>query len=319
MLFANELSFHEQFQSTADFHDAFSGLMAMRRRAQLRGLEIHCKRCLQWIEPVKGVPMQKALQGFPKDRVRSAMIWLTQGGPFFEDVRQHTGDHYLECCDDIVTDSSVGETAYRLLSGLDANLVSAKRSSWDYDPVIVTWRKDEDGLDDEIAEIRNWRDPDLLDSALEDLAHKIESWGDLRKYSIRRFRRLTFSDDCFDPLFDGTPFANCAAQSFVDLFGILDKLAAAFNDDGEFTDEGHRIYKDHFMGDKAWFSDSSEGEKHAFKSSLTFPHPDDDGKTLFCTWHGKVSHMVMRLHFSWPIRKGKPVYIVYAGPKITKK
>ena len=73
------------------------------------------------------------------------------------------------------------------------------------------------------------------------------------------------------------------------------------------------------MGDKAWFSDSSEGEKHAFKSSLTFPHPDDDGKTLFCTWHGKVSHMVMRLHFSWPIRKGKPVYIVYAGPKITKK
>ena len=29
--------------------------------------------------------------------------------------------------------------------------------------------------------------------------------------------------------------------------------------------------------------------------------------------------MTLRLHFSWPIEAGKPVYIVYAGPKITKR
>ena len=29
--------------------------------------------------------------------------------------------------------------------------------------------------------------------------------------------------------------------------------------------------------------------------------------------------MTLRLHFSWPIRSGKPVYIVYAGPKITRR
>ena len=29
--------------------------------------------------------------------------------------------------------------------------------------------------------------------------------------------------------------------------------------------------------------------------------------------------MTLRLHFSWPVRAGEPVYVVYAGPKLTKR
>ena len=69
------------------------------------------------------------------------------------------------------------------------------------------------------------------------------------------------------------------------------------------------------------FSDSSDKEtrKRRFREALTFPHPGERGSSLFCPWHGKVRHMTLRLHFSWPVRAGRPVYVVYAGPKLTKR
>ena len=32
-----------------------------------------------------------------------------------------------------------------------------------------------------------------------------------------------------------------------------------------------------------------------------------------------VRRMTLRLHFSWPIRADEPVYVVYVGPKLTKR
>ena len=64
---------------------------------------------------------------------------------------------------------------------------------------------------------------------------------------------------------------------------------------------------------------NGSSEKRQFQSVLIFAHPDDPGKTLSCTWHGKVSHLTLRLHFSWPVEANKPVYVVYAGSKITKR
>ena len=95
--------------------------------------------------------------------------------------------------------------------------------------------------------------------------------------------------------------------------------ARAFDATGARTTEGQRIYQDYFTGDNALFSDSSDDEKHRFREALTFPHPNERGNSLFCTWHGKVRHLTLRLHFSWPIESGEPVYVVYAGPKLTRR
>ena len=40
---------------------------------------------------------------------------------------------------------------------------------------------------------------------------------------------------------------------------------------------------------------------------------------LFCPWHGKVKSPQYRIHFSWPTTATTPIYIVYVGPKLTKK
>lgn len=321
-LLTNDLSIHRQFHDTASFRDAFARVMAMRAVARRFDREVHCHRMLLAAEAMPDVPMQRALQRLSKDERRSAMRWLTHGGPFWDDHRRHGVADYLECGGEVVTDRAIGEAAYRTLDEhmTDCALVSFTPSDWDFSPVEVTWRRADEGLDDRTVTLENWRDAAALEKRLRDMVPPARSWSDLRRLSASRFGSLTFTRDCFDPL-EGAPFVKSAADRLLVLLDILDRFARAFDTDGARTPEGHRIYRDHFTGidDQGLFSDSSDTEKRDFRRELTFPHPDDPEKSLFCTWHGKVRHPALRLHFSWPIRRGEPVYVVYIGPKITKR
>ena len=322
-LLANDLSIHGQFHDMVSFRDAFARVMAMRATARRFDREVHCHRMLLAVEPMPGVSMQRALQRLSVDEKRSAMRWLTHGGPFWDDLRRHGVADYLECRGEVVTDRAIGEAAYRALHDMECALVSFTPSDWGFSPVDVTWRRADEGLDDRTVAVENWRDAAALERRLQDTPPPIRSWDDLRRVSTSRFESLTFTGDCFDPL-EGSPFAKSAAGRLLVLLDILDRFTRALDADGARTSEGHRIYRDHFTGtdDQGLFSDSSDREKRDFRRALTFPHPDhpdDPGKSLFCTWHGKVRHLALRLHFSWPIRSGEPVYVVYAGPKITKR
>ena len=321
-LLANDLSIHGQFHDAASFRDATARMMAMRAAARRFGREVHCHRMLLAAEAMPGVPMQQAFQRLSVNERRSAMRWLTHGGPFWDEdgLRRHGADDYLECRDEVVTDRAVGEAAYRMLHGMECALVSFTPSDWNFSPVEVTWRRDDEGLGDRTATLENWRDAVALEDRLRDTPPPVRSWDDLRRVSTGRFGNLTFAGACFDPL-AGAPFVKSAADRILVLFDILDRFARAFDADGARTPEGHRLYRDHFTGidDQGAFSDSSDREKRDFRQALTFPHPDDPGKSLSCTWHGKVRHSALRLHFSWPIRHGEPVYVVYAGPKLTKR
>ena len=61
-----------------------------------------------------GVPMQQAIGSLGVENERCAvMIWLTKAGPFWDDVRRHRGDDWLDCEGEVVTDTAVGEAAFR--------------------------------------------------------------------------------------------------------------------------------------------------------------------------------------------------------------
>lgn len=317
-LFFNDLSVHKQFHEITSFRDALARLMAMREVAKEFGREVYSHRALLTREAMPGVPMQKTLGRLSRNERRAVMIWLTRGGPFWEDIRDHSGDDYLEVRDDVVTESAVGEAAYRTLHDVECSLVSFTPSDWDYSPIEVIWRREAEQLDNRCATLENWRDACKLKAKLKDLEPPIQSWGNLRSAATNRYSRLTFADDCFEPL-EGVPFAKGAAERILFLLGILDRFARAFDADGKRTSEGRQIRQDHFTGDRASFSDSSDSEKRNFRKELTFRHPNDSQDSLFCPWHGKVSHMTLRVHFSWPIQAGEPVYVVYAGPKLTKQ
>ena len=74
-----------------------------------------------------------------------------------------------------------------------------------------------------------------------------------------------------------------------------------------------------FRRGKALFSDSSDSEKNDanFRTAMTFKDPE--GRELICFWHGKIKTPQYRIHFSYPLKKGAPLYIAYIGEKLTKK
>lgn len=316
--FANEMSIHRQFHDLPAFHGALATLMRMRSVARRFGRNVYSHRSLIGAEPIPGIRMQQAVQTLAVNQRRAVMSWLTRGGPFWDDLRRHGAGDWLECRGEIVTDTAVGEAAYRTLGGAECALISAVPSDWDYSPIVVCWNREAEGLGVRDATLDNWRNAAALEERLQGAPPLIGSWDRLGTLAEIRFRNLTFSRRCFGPL-EAAPFATSAADRILVLLEILNRLATAFDASGSRTPEGRQIYQDYFVGDNALFSDSSDSEKRAFPTELTFPHPDKPGEFLLCTWHGKVRHMTLRLHFSWPIRADEPVYVVYAGPKLTKR
>ena len=318
-LLFNELSVHEQFHDKANFRDALLRLIAMRNTARRFQRKIRCNRMLLGAKPMPDTPMQQAIEklGLPVDKRRAVMIWLSQNGLFWDDTRQHSSDDWFEHEDKIVTDTAVGEAAFRALHGMNCGLVSFSPSDWECTPVEVIWRRTNGEPDGRDVELENWWDARALEETLRGQAPLVRSWDDLRQASGSRFNNLTFAADCFAPL-EKCPFNKSKMKAFIKLLNTLDQFACAFDESGRRSAEGHRIYKDYFTGDKAWFSDSSDSEKHDFREKLTFKHPENRESSLFCTWHGKVAK-TFRLHFSWPIKAGESVYVVYAGPKLTKQ
>ena len=316
-LLVNELSIHGQFYDLGAFRSALMQIMGIRRTARRYGRELHCHRKILNAQVTRSMSLPQAIRRLAKGEQQSAMQWLTRHGPFWEDERRHDPDEYLECNGDVVTDTAVGEAAYRCLDRIETGLVSLIPSSWDFSPAVVRWWKSDEEM--ETVEVPNYWDANTLEITLRTTPSQITSWEILANMSKTRCTRLTFSSDCFYPL-KGYPFAPKSARDILNRLETLNQLKTCFDSEGRRTTEGHRLYQKHFTGDLAWFSDSSATEKNDFQTDMTFPHPDISGHSLFCPWHGKVNYTLpLRIHFSWPVAAVDPLYVVYVGPKITRR
>jgi len=316
-IFVNELSVHEQFADFREFRAALSKMMKIRNVARRFGCEVQCQTTLLYDrKPMPNLSLREAVGRLSdQNEKRSIMSWLSKAGPFWDGQGCHDPDEYLECGNDVVTDTSVGEAAFRLMHDMSTGLVSFFPSAWDFTPVEVIWRREAEGGSVRVARLENWWCSKDLDEALQKMP-PLNTWDNFRKAAVNRFGQLKFSKGCFASL-AGKTFSQAAAKRFWERLDILNRLSGARGEDGMRTKEGHQIYQMHFTGDNAWFCDSSDTEKRKFREALTFPHPSDGVATLF-PWHGRVAHNNMRLHFSWPPKAGEPMYVVYVGPKLTK-
>ena len=323
-LLFNDLSIHEQFHDRDSFHQALERLMEMCTVAERFNHKVHFTSARLFnINPMPNQSIRKLIHEFPESKRKSIMAWLDKG-PFWDvpEQRKHSENDLLECVSknhQVVTNTAVGEAAFRMLDGSTCGIVSIKPSDWGFSPVNVTYLPNGNGKpEDQLVSIDNFLDLSTLESGLQDTELPIRSWNVLKNIALNRFNRLTFAEDCFEPLAK-LPFAQASAKILIARLDVLSQLANARDKDGAQSVEEQQIYKKHFMDETAWFSDSSETEKQRFKERLTFPHPERPGHPLFCPYHGKEKHSLLRLHFSWPIQPGQPVYVVYIGPKLTKK
>ena len=315
-LLVNDLSLHGQFADLEAFRDLISRVMRIRAVAGRHGRTLYCHRGLVNGQVTNEHRMAAAVKALSREERSALMSWLSQQGPFWDDDRQHDREDWYEYAGDIVTDTAVGEAAHCLLNGIDRGLVSLKPSNFLGDPVPV-----DQVLGDASrvrVEVPNYCEPATLEAYFVKAPSALTSWAALRTLASSRFPHLIFAENAFEPL-RGQPFKQAVAERILVLLKVLHQLKQSFDADGSRSAAGHEIYQQHFTGDKAWFSDSSDTEKKHFEDDLRFPHPDNHGKNLFCAWHGKVKSPQFRVHFSWPVKAISPVYVVYIGPKITKR
>ena len=292
--------------------------MAIREVARKFGRELRCHYNVFNRPVIKDLKILEVIEKCLVDinSRRAFMQWLTRQVSFWEDFQQNTGNNLFEYNGKVITDSAVREAAYCRLHGIDRALVSINPSDWLISPLSVDWH--ENGSVRESIDIRNYWDANNLEQYLAAVSASLKSWKDLEVVARRRYPDLTFSKDSFEPL-RGYPFVKGAAERLLLRLAVLYNLKHCFDQDGRMTPEGLDIHQNHFTGTKSWFSDSSATEKSEFMNDLTFRHPANPGEFLFCTWHGKVKTPQLRIHFSWPIQADTPLYIVYVGPKITKR
>jgi hypothetical protein len=318
----NDLSFHGQFHDLGSCKDAINRLMAIRKLLSRFGRELHCHRSISQANVMQNMAMLQAIANFTIEEKRSILSWITKNGPFWDESRNHNSEDLLECNGDIVTDTAVGEAAWCQFQEIERELVSVSPSKFEFSPVSVNWHSDADMP--RTVQVENHYDYRSLESVLEQVPLLPQSWSQLESVMVKRCVNLTFAKDAFSPL-QGFPFARAGAEQLRFILEKLDRFKVCFDESGQRTSDGNELYQNFFTGRKqgggrgAVFTDSSESEKESFKKEMTFKHPEDSQKTLFCPWHGKVQTPQLRVHFSYPVRANEPLYIVYVGPKITKR
>lgn len=314
----NDCSLHEQFQSPASFIEALKRLLALRSRVERSGRVVRCPRSLLDARIGPTGTLRQALATVPDRNLRAVVVtWLAQKGPFWDDAPLHgPGDWFESKSGDIVTQAGLGEAAMGALRGQPRATVSFDPSSWTYTPIEVRQVLDDATRRD--VSLENHWDLPTIERRLRETRPPLACWQDLLTWARDECPRLTFTDDVIRWL-DGYPFIPGAAERFQVLLSVLDTLKGSFDPEGGFTREGMRLYQDHFTGEKAWFTDSSDSEKNDFRDELTFSDPEIPGARLLCPWHGKVKIEQMRMHFTFPIRHDRPLYIVYIGPKLTRR
>lgn len=318
----NELSMHGQFADLTTFKAAIERLMKIRKVVCAHDRELYCHKNLAHADVMPNMTMPQAVAALPVNERRVLMTWLTQNGPFWQDQRQHSPSDYLECRGQVVTDCAIGEAAWCCANQIERTLISITPSDWTYTPIVVNEISDAGKVN--AIEVNNHWDAAALAAILALAPRPLGSWSQLAQQSVAQLTNLRFASDAFAPL-DGHPFVPGAARQMRAVLQILNRYKACFDEKGQRTVEGNTIYQDFFTGKKeggghgAMFSDSSDSEKSEFSKELTFNHPDDSIKTLFCPWHGKVQTPQLRVHFSYPISAKEPLYIVYVGPKLTKR
>ena len=318
-LFFNERSLHGQFPDLSSFGKSIARVMEMREVAWHYGRDIRCHRNTADAAAVGTKSVRAVLAGLERDTRSALWQWLAKTGPFWDEEQQHGRDDYLECQDEVVTDTGIGEAAFCVFRGAECAIVSAKPSDWSASPLSVAWREDEGPA--ESVEIHNYTEVAVLRAAVEDRPKPMLSWDALELSAKRRCPDLVFSPKTFGPL-QGIPFHPVTAERLLRRLLTLQAVKNGFDTQRRRTPEANRIYRTQFSGEMAPFSDSSKRERNRFRSQLTFAHPTKPGESLFCPWHGKVrmrKTQPVRIHFSWPIKADTPLFVVYVGPKITKR
>lgn len=319
-VFLNELSLHGQYKSSSAFSHALALIFRMKEEIEKAGDQFLCCDQLRLAPVTVETSFQTEISSLLSSAQRLAIVrWFDKSNWIATQV--HNSDDEFFWQDIEVTNSSMAEAAFRLQMGERSVLFGFAPSQFNVSPLSVSWETATS--DAELIKVGyHW--------SLDELIFTLQSWSsDARGVPIQTWRQLidwgkkycynlVFPDYVLEHL-KGIPFSSVVAAQVKKRFEVLNTLKIETSDSGERTAAGHQLYQKHFVGERAWFTDESDTNKQKFNKDMTFPDPLRNGEKIFCPWHGKISTLCFRIHFTWPLNHPSDlISIVYVGPKITK-
>lgn len=318
-LYLNERALTELHVNVAAAAEAIEAILAARARYPLLAHALYCSRALPRLQLPDGRPFHDVAAALPADRRRLFFQWVGSRGPFLEDAREPFDDDLFLFNDQDVTDEGLGEAARQLLRGRAAgvfSLAARPGSHFAATPLAVT-----QGFPDApkaMLSVSNLWDTDAAVACIAATEPEPKRWPELLEQCRARFPGLLIGRHCDDVL-ARLPFEGVVARRTFELLGVLQRMVDETGREGALSERGQVLREQHFVGQKAWFTDAGGDEKRAFRTEMTFPNPDEVGAALTCFWHGKIKTPQFRIHFEWPMPAPYDLLrVAYIGPKISK-
>lgn len=304
----NEASLHGQFGEDI-LPSLFMFFLQCREGVRRYDGQLRCRRDILKRPLIGQQTLGDLLNRLPNadSRKRKLLGWFNMEGPFIDDELLHNIGMTFECAGQIVTDGMLAELAHRqhYIPGASIASVSAIPSAMGHSPLRVICG---DASPAVAVDVPNHVAVDMLEAWLRTVQRPIRSWVELAERVPRECTNLFVAEGAFNAL-GPTPFNPLVAESLLERIRVLNRLKSCFDENGQWNAAGLELRQMHFMGDKAWFSGGGD---------VFFPHPEHAGEKLACPWHGKVKTPQLRIHYSEPITKDDPLYVVYVGPKLLK-
>jgi len=316
----NELSLHGQYTNERDFRQSFNLLLSCGQQIENQGHSCYYSRELSTRKVMPKLDLRQVLKKIgDRNFIQLVTNLLSKRGPFWSENRQHLEDDYFEYQNEVITNTALAEIAWRMVGQWDCYAVSFNPSDFAYSPLAVEWHQSSGDISP--IEVKNFWEVNTLTTFLENSLKPPISWEGLIQQCIKSYPHLTFANNLLDVL-NSEPFSESIAKRVRELLSILDELNTCFREDGKLNHRGQEIKRNYFEKEEALFTDSSDPEKRDFRDAMIFKKPNSPtGETIFCPFHGKIKMgRQYRIHFNWPKEKPTdPLYIVYIGPKITKR
>lgn len=313
--YVNDLSICAQYADSKDFLSDLDALMRVRMKFTDLEHQLFCSRTLHTRLVTPNLSFREAVKSAPKNVVQLVLAWLTKNGPFWEDLRTSNEDDYFEYEGEDVTDLGLGEAARRKILGLDANCFSFANGGFDHSPIKIQHGLSESPFGH--IPVPNIWDISTLHQRVLSSAPTPTNWIQMLELAQSRFDKLFLHSNIIDALKKET-FSHYVVERIFVLLGVLQEFMDCRHDDGSYSDRNHELIAQHFSGKKAWFTDESETNIQNFSADMSFPDPENEGKKVLCSWHGKIKTPQYRIHFEWPVDQREKLRIFYIGPKITK-
>lgn len=314
----NDLSLDGQFPDRQSFCLILEALLKLRLSNPTFRSQLYCSRSLHSRQVTSITDLrQTVLATKNRNFTKLVLDWMTRSGPFWDDNRQHNQDDYFEYQSHDVTDQGLGEASRRKLVGIAAGVFSFQGSSLQFTTSPLSIQQ---GLPEEPINFINidncWTTEQLVE--LIQSSKTYHCWQDVHVEIKHQFEGLIILDSAMGSLLS-TPFSQQVTKRIFQLLHVLNQLVRESDPNGQLSEAGMNLLKEHFTGNQAWFTDESSTNKNNFRQEMTFSDPDDISNKIFCPWHGKIKTPQIRIHFQWPRPTGQnKIKVVYIGPKITK-